>query len=210
MPGYHIHDSHPNRTRNPDWGMRPMFGHTIISDDFGKTWRAGASEGPLNVDENQAVALPSPEGGPCVGELCPNSTRLMINARNEMDGCPNFPNCKPHHRLYAVSDDGGRTFGPPRFAEDLPEPICSAGLANHHGTLFFSNPDSSSERTHMTLKASSDSGLSWHVDTPIFAGHSAYSVVVPLIDATRVGVVYERGEASPYERVTLAIVSLSH
>ena len=98
----------------------------------------------------------------------------------------------------------------PRFAEDLPEPICSAGLANHHGTLFFSNPDSSSERTHMTLKASSDSGVSWHVDTPIFAGHSAYSVVVPLIDATRVGVVYERGEASPYERVTLAIVSLSH
>ena len=60
----------------------------------------------------------------------------------------------------------------------------------------------------MTLKASSDSGVSWHVDTPIFAGHSAYSVVVPLIDATRVGVVYERGEASPYEMVTLAIVAL--
>jgi hypothetical protein len=43
----------------------------------------------------------------------------------------------------------------------------------------------------MTLKKSTDSGNHWQVDTPIYGGPSAYSVVVPL-DAKRVGVVYER------------------
>ena len=167
------------------------------SDDSGATYTFATGGGlPFKgIGECQAVEL--------------RNGSVMINARNEAYGCPNFPNCKPHHRLYAISDDGGSTFGAPQFAEDLPEPICSAGLANHGGTLFFSNPDSTSERTHMTLKSSTDSGESWQVDTPIFGGQSAYSVVVSLNDAARVGVVYERGEASPYERVTLAIVALA-
>ena len=53
------------------------------------------------------------------------------------------------------------SFAAPQFAVDLPEPICLAGLINHRGTLYFSNgsdPDSVSERTHMTLKKSTDSG----------------------------------------------------
>eukprot|EP01047_Picozoa_sp_COSAG01_P070437 COSAG01_NODE_10673_length_2107_cov_28.150398_2_plen_562_part_00 len=164
------------------------------SDDDGKSYSFATGGGlPFKgIGECQAVEL--------------SNGSVMVNARNEVGGCPNFLNCKPHHRLFAISDDGGSTFSSPRFAEDLPEPICSAGLINHRGTLFFSNPDSSSERTLMTLKASTN-GESWHVDTPIFGGKSAYSVVVPL-DAAHVGVVYERGESGAYERVSLGIVTL--
>ena len=137
---------------------------------------------------------------------------VMVNARNEETGCPNFKGCKQHHRLYAVSNDGGTTFGAPQFAEDLQEPHCSAGLINHGGTLYFSNPDSVSGRTHMTLKKSTDSGNHWQVDTLIYAGLSAYSVVVPL-DTARIGVVYERGEwdtaTEGARTITVATVALS-
>jgi hypothetical protein len=64
----------------------------------------------------------------------------------------------------------------------------------------------------MTLKKSTDSGNHWQVDTLIYAGLSAYSVVVPL-DAARIGVVYERGEwdtaTEGARTITVATVALS-
>jgi hypothetical protein len=178
-------------------------------------------------------ALPFKGIGECQAVELTNGS-VMVNARNEKTGCPNFQGCKQHHRLYAISNDGGTTFtgiivesrptplmslrmctntassAAPQFAVDLPEPICSAGLINHRGTLYFSNPDSVSERTHMTLKKSTDSGNRWQVDTLVYGGPGAYSVVVPL-DAERVGVVYERtypeGPTTEDPRkITLAIV----
>ena len=189
VPGYHIHDSHPNRTRNPDWGMRPMFGHTIISDDFGKTWRAGAREGPLNVDENQAVALPSPEGGPCVGELCPNSTRLMINARN--DGPCTKPGSGPDSglgcRARAVSDDGGDSFEELLPIPTLPEkqPTCG-GLTRWGPYIFFSGVESTDlMRRNITLRYSRDDGASFEPERLLLRlGSGEYSAlaVVPTKD----------------------------
>ena len=131
--------------------------------------------------------------------------------------CSALPGCTQHHRLYSISNDGGATFSAPKFAADLPEPICSAGLINHGGDLYFSNPDESGPsprvrtgRTHMTVKKSVDSGEHWAVDTPVWAGPAAYSVVAPL-DEKSVGVVYERGRAwttNPYEKITMAIVQI--
>ena len=59
----------------------------------------------------------------------------------------------------------------------------------------------------MTLKKSTDSGNNWQVDTPIYSGPSAYSVVVPM-DPTRVGVVYERTHNEDPHVITLAVVAL--
>ena len=151
-------------------------------------------------------ALPYKGIGECQAVELANGS-VMINARNEQTGCPNFPGCKQHRRLYSVSNDGGTTFGAPQFADDLQEPICSAGLISNGGTLYFSNPDSASSRTHMTLKKSTDSGNNWQVDTPIYSGPSAYSVVVPM-DPTRVGVVYERTHNEDPHVITLAVVAL--
>ena len=43
----------------------------------------------------------------------------------------------------------------------------------------------------MTLKKSLDDGASWQVETLIYAGPAAYSLVVPLTNGS-LGVVYER------------------
>ena len=43
----------------------------------------------------------------------------------------------------------------------------------------------------MTLKKSLDDGASWQVETLIYAGPAAYSLVVPLTNDS-LGVVYER------------------
>ena len=62
----------------------------------------------------------------------------------------------------------------------------------------------------MTVKKSVDSGEHWAVDTPIWAGPAAYSVMVPVDDKT-VAVVYERGRiwtTNPYKKKTMAIVQL--
>ena len=59
-----------------------------------------------------------------------------------------------------------------------------AGLINFGKTLYFSNPASKTHRENMTLKKSTDSGGTWSVEAPIWAGAAAYSLVVPLSDHT--------------------------
>jgi len=105
---------------------------------------------------------------------------------------------------------GGRSFGPYHFDEELIEPTCMAGLINFGGTLYFSNPAEEKGRTHMTLKKSTDSGEHWAVDTLIWPGPAAYSLVVPLSANSTggaVGVVYERGFQGAEENMSIAIVA---
>ena len=157
---------------------------------------------------------------------------VMVNARNELRST--IPS-HAHHRAVAVSHDGalrscppsaacatpievafetlcagGRSFGPYHFDEELIEPTCMAGLINFGGTLYFSNPAQAKSRTHMTLKKSTDSGEHWAVDTLIWPGPAAYSLVVPLSANSTggaVGVVYERGFQGAEENMSIAIVA---
>ncbi len=62
----------------------------------------------------------------------------MVNARNELGA--GQPSADQHHRAFAISNDGGSTFGPYKFSPELIEPVCMAGLINFHGVLYFSNP----------------------------------------------------------------------
>jgi sialidase-1 len=59
----------------------------------------------------------------------------------------------------------------------------------------------------MTLKRSDDDGDSWQKAALLWAGKAAYSVVVPL-GLQEVGVMYERGDNSAYEKVTLAVIQV--
>jgi sialidase-1 len=69
-----------------------------------------------------------------------------------------------------------------------------------------SNPATTKGRTHMTLKKSVDQGASWQIESLIYAGPAAYSLVVPLTNSS-VGVVYERnGPGTP--NMTIAIVDV--
>jgi sialidase-1 len=161
------------------------------SDDQGKSYQQATGGG-----------LPYAGVGECqIVEL--NNGSLYFNARNEIRAA----NPMPHHRAYSVSHNGGTTWSALKFAADLEEPTCMAGLINLGGVLYFSNPAETTSRTHMTLKKSTDDAESWHALALIWAGPAAYSAIVPLTSSS-LGVVYERGEKSPYEKITIGIVSV--
>ena len=88
------------------------------------------------------------------------------------------PIADQHHRAFAISNNGGGTFGAYQFSKDLIEPVCMAGLINFHGVLYFSNPATTKGRNHMTLKKSLDQGANWQVETLIYAGASCTMVQI--------------------------------
>ena len=57
----------------------------------------------------------------------------------------------------------------------------------------------------MTLKSSFDGGATWSEVAQLASGPSAYSCITPVGDR-KVGVVYERGEVSPYEKIVFAVI----
>lgn len=111
-------------------------------------------------------------------------------------------------RGVARSDDGGASFGPTRADLALISPVCMASVISAADTpvavaapvvkggvpiLYFSNPNTTSGRTHMTVKRSYDDGASWPVEaqTLLFAGDAAYSCLTTVPQADKVGLLWE-------------------
>lgn len=59
----------------------------------------------------------------------------------------------------------------------------------------------------MTVRVSYDEGRSWPVARAVHEGPAAYSSLVVLSDRT-IGLLYERGVKSAYEKVTFAALTL--
>jgi sialidase-1 len=72
--------------------------------------------------------------------------------------------------------------------------------------LLFSNP-ASTQRVNMTVRLSRDDGKSWVASRTVHAGPSAYSNLVE-IGRDLAGLLYERGQDRPYERISFARFSL--
>ena len=132
-------------------------GHTIISDDFGLTWRIGAADygRPYLVNENQAVEL--------------KNGSLLFNARTLFN-----------HRVQLVSEDGGLTFDEPYEVDGLVEPLegCEGSLIRDPVTdsLYFSDPFTHHlVRTNLTIFVSQDDGLRWQQLRRVDRGSVAYS-----------------------------------
>jgi sialidase-1 len=165
--------------------------HLIFSDDGGKSWTIGASSDP-GTNESQAVELADGQ--------------LLLNMRNHPPKPENF-------RMIARSSDGGRTLSPAAADRALIEPPAQASLlrftmatATDRKRLLFANP-ASAARERMTVRLSYDEGESWPISRVVHQGPAAYSSLVVLPDRT-IGVLFERGERSPYERITLARFTL--
>ena len=59
--------------------------------------------------------------------------------------------------------------------------------------LFFSNPDSKTERSHMTIKTSTDAGLTWHGEYQVLLNTETgygYSCMT-MVDENTIGILYE-------------------
>jgi sialidase-1 len=168
-------------------GTRVHRSHVFFSDDGGKSWTLGASADP-GTNESQVVELAG--GG------------LMLNMRNH-------PPLAANYRMVATSADGGRTLSPAVPDRALVEPPAQASLlrfttaqAQDRDRLLFSNP-ASTRRERLTVRVSYDEGRTWPAGRVVHEGPAAYSSLVALPDSS-IGVLFERGDRTPYERITFA------
>lgn len=165
--------------------------HLLLSDDGGETWRIG---GVLPGGNESTVA-----------EIADGS--LKYNARWQ-SGDDRFA------RHYAVSRDGGQTLGDVVRDATLIEPVCQGSLIGYStrgrttDKLLFCNPASTSKRENLTLRLSVNGGENWNEGVVITPAPAAYSDLVVLKNGD-VGVLFETGEKSPYERIDFVIVEKS-
>ncbi len=166
----------------------------IYSRDHGKTWQAGTGAWD-DTTEAQVVEL---EPG-----------KLMLNCRYN----------RANSRVVMTTVDMGQTWQrhptsigaliEPRSCQASLikiEPTDSNGAANDAGLLLFSNPNSTSGRNHLTIKASLDQGNSWPEEYQVLldqGGSAGYSCLT-MVDKETVGILYEGSQAHmTFQRIKL-------
>ncbi|MEN8785171.1 MAG: sialidase family protein [Akkermansiaceae bacterium] len=141
----------------------------MYSKDHGKTWIMGAGI-KSNTTEAQVVEL---EDG-----------SLMLNCRDNRGGA----------RTIGISNDLGKTWVlHPTDRKALNEPVCMASLLRMGDRLIFSNPNTRRGRYNMSIKVSTDGGMSWPEEMHTLydsRSGSGYSCLAP-VGEEHVGVLYE-------------------
>ncbi|MEK7951449.1 sialidase family protein [Luteolibacter soli] len=147
----------------------------ISSKDHGETWQAGTG---VKSDTTESQLAQLADGS------------IMINCRDNRGGS----------RTIATTRDLGKTWTPhPTDRQALREPVCMASLLEWKDALWFSNPDATDTRRAMTLKRSTDQGLTWpEKDARLYDSRNGfgYSCLAP-IDDSHLGVIYE-GKSTMY------------
>ena len=173
-------------------GTKVNSSHVIYSDDNGKTWKLGGS---ANGDTNESEVVELADGG------------VLLNMRNSIRAVKK--------RAVSISRDGGLTWSAPTRDAELTEPICQASIRRYsvkgknskgENVVLFSNP-ASEKRENLTVRASMDECKAWKLKRTLNAGKSAYSCLAVAPDKT-IYCLYERGEKTPYEKITLAKFNL--
>lgn len=157
----------------------------MYSKDHGKTWVMGTGI-KSNTTEAQVVEL---EDG-----------SLMLNCRDNRGGA----------RTIGVSKDLGKTWQMhPTDRKDLNEPVCMASLLRMGNRLIFSNPNTRRGRYNMSIKVSTDGGMSWPEEMHTLYDSrncSGYSCLTP-VGQEHVGVFYEGPTEIYYLRFPLKELS---
>ena len=109
-----------------------------VTDDDGRSFQASGIQKP-GMDEAQATQLPD--------------GRLLMIMRHTQEGTLG--------KAATTSDDGGSTWSPIHYLQELKGPVCQASITTFGGATFFSGPDSSDRRERLTVKRSDDSARSW-------------------------------------------------
>lgn len=174
-------------------GTKTYHSQVIYSDDSGDTWQLGGIVAEHGGNESSVVELKNGD--------------LILNMRN-------YNREASKTRSFAISKDGGLSWSDMQYAPELIEPICQGSIMNATTKgkltekLLFSNPASIDKREKMTIRLSRNSGLSWESALLIHNGPTAYSDMVMVSDG-QIGLFYEYGEESPYEKMGFVVVPLS-
>ncbi len=175
-------------------GHAPSVAATVYSDDHGATWHRGQIAVPDTPD------FPSPNETNAV-ELA--DARVMLNVRT----------AGKNRRTIVISPDGATHWSPPRLQDDLPDPVCFAGLlrlstkkSGGKNRLLFSNPDNltrkdgkdipGKDRKNLTVRLSYDEGASWTVKKVLEPGIAGYSDLAVLPNGD-ILCFYETGSTAP-------------
>lgn len=154
------------------------------SSDHGNTWHIGTGA-KGNTTEAQCVQL--------------SDGSIMLNMRDNRNSSVKDAN---NGRAVAITRDLGQTWEVhPSSNSALPEPVCMASLIaadlNYDGSvkkiLFFSNPNDKYERKHLTIRASTDEGLTWPAKNQIeiFADAGFGYSCLTMVDNNTIGILYE-------------------
>lgn len=150
----------------------------IYSDDHGESWHGKIAGPKSNTTESQVV------------ETTPGS--LLLNMRDN----------RGSFRSIATTSDFGKTWIEHASSYNaLPDPVCMGSLikstvwvkGEKKEVLFFSNPNTTSGRFNLTIKASTNLGVSWPKEQQILLDERlgfGYSCITP-IDASSIGILYE-------------------
>lgn len=178
---------HRVKDKQGDWNQTGR-SHIIYSDDHGKTWKLG---GITDWGMNECTVVEQTDGS------------LMLNMRSY----------RGHGRRgVATSSDGGATWTKPVDDATLIEPVCQASLLRYtwpgeggRSRVLYSNPASTKNRSHMTVRLSYDEGQTWPVSKILYDGSAAYSCLTALPEG-QIGILYERDN---YSKITFARFSLA-
>ncbi|MBV2246548.1 MAG: glycoside hydrolase [Lentimicrobium sp.] len=167
-----------------DGGQFTCHSSIVYSVDGGESWEIG-SGAKSNTTEAQ------------VAELSDGS--LMLNMRDDQNRADKS---ETNGRAVAITQNLGETWEThPSSNAALQEPNCMGSLISAdilldgqiQKILFFSNPNSKTERTNMTIKASKDEGLTWPLGFQIMLNETigfGYSCL-SMVDEYTVGILYE-------------------
>ncbi|MCL4282778.1 MAG: exo-alpha-sialidase [Flavobacteriales bacterium] len=168
-------------------GVRQTSGNAIsnfmiYSDDGGDTWNYKPAVASSVGDEAKIAELDNGD--------------LMMNIRNQT----------PDRRRIVTSTNGGDSWSPPSFQQELIDPFVNGELIRYtsvldgydQSRLLFSIAADPSVRRNLTIFLSYDEGATWPVSRTIYTGLSAYSSLTVLDDGT-IGCFYENGEYDTYQ-----------
>lgn len=165
----------------------------VYSKNGGKTWNVGTGA-KSETTEAQVV------------ELLDGS--LMLNMRDNRNGKSTDG---LHGRSVAITKNLGKTWTEhPTSRKALPEPVCMASIvsykrSNKDQVLFFSNPNSTTARTNMTIKTSFDQGLTWPKANQLEIYEEkcyGYSCMT-LVDENHIGILYEGIAELYFEKIPI-------
>ena len=180
LPCDHSFYLHGDQRRGP-----AAHSHVFFSDDHGKTWQLGGIT-KKSMHECQVIQY--------------TDDSLLLSMRNYTGR---------ERRAFSTSHDEGQTWTEPKHHEEVYCPVCQAGLLRldvdnsaSKDVILYSGPGGPG-RNRLTIRRSTDGGQTWSVDRVLHQGPAAYSDLAILPDQ-RVGCLYERGNAHPYEKITFA------
>ncbi|MCE1198888.1 MAG: glycoside hydrolase [Marinilabiliales bacterium] len=168
----------------------------VYSKDHGKSWRVATGAKP-NTTEAQVVEL--------------SDGQLMLNMRDDRNRTDKGPT---NGRAVAITQDLGEHWTVhPSSNGALPESNCMASLLAEkipfrgvtRSLLFFSNPNDKQARAHMTLKVSSDEGLTWPEDCQAelnSVDSYGYSCLT-LVNDSVLGILYEGTRELYFQKIVV-------